>query len=475
MHIKPVRSELRVNVTAEPSCCRTEDAVALLDMWAVIKPGHVREKIALFVLLAPEPPRGGSQYGEGPLSPRTGKVKGRWREKSIAKRRRKSAGRGNQNLHRDPGTTAWSRPPSPEVETAPCCQVEDSVALPDMWAVIKPGYVREKIALFAPPEVETARQTVSVGATVAFLEERRASRRHAQLSVARTEDLESVRVSDMVAKLECLQHRNEELQLRRPLSCPPAVSDPELIVHPRYSHSDGAAVLEMLPSLEETEPIPGLLFLSTPSPSPAVSNHSLTPIVHQRSPPSLEKPSSLEETEPPPGLLFMSTPLPPPSLKAEQAETAKDFPEMRRQLCEVPEALPDPGTPSLAALPPDVLLAVFALLPTRALAALKCSCRYFKFIIENYGVRPADSLWVSDPRYRDDPCKRCKRRYVRGDVSLCRWHRKPYFQALPDGPGFWMCCPAWRRDAPGCSTGLHDNRWVPSHRSVAVCHGNVDG
>ncbi|AWP15916.1 putative F-box only protein 34 [Scophthalmus maximus] len=63
-----------------------------------------------------------------------------------------------------------------------------------------------------------------------------------------------------------------------------------------------------------------------------------------------------------------------------------------------------------------------------------------RFLIENYGVRPADSLWVCDPRYRDDPCKQCKRRYDRGDVSLCRWHHKPYCQALPYGPGYWMCC-----------------------------------
>lgn len=124
--------------------------------------------------------------------------------------------------------------------------------------------------------------------------------------------------------------------------------------------------------------------------------------------------------------------------------------------------------PYLSVLPHHLLLKILLLLPTQSLAALKCSCRYFKFIIDNYGVRPADSLWVSDPRYRDDPCKQCKKRYGRGDVSLCRWHHKPYCQALPYGPGYWMCCHGARRDTPGCNVGLHDNRWVPAFHSINV-------
>lgn len=124
--------------------------------------------------------------------------------------------------------------------------------------------------------------------------------------------------------------------------------------------------------------------------------------------------------------------------------------------------------PFLAVLPHHILLKIFSLLPTQSLTALKCSCNYFRFIIEDYGVRPADSLWVSDPRYRDDPCKQCKRRYVRGDVSLCRWHHKPYCQALPYGPGYWMCCHGARRDMLGCNVGLHDNRWVPAFHSINV-------
>uniref|UniRef100_A0A3Q3FZQ6 F-box protein 34 n=1 Tax=Labrus bergylta TaxID=56723 RepID=A0A3Q3FZQ6_9LABR len=127
-----------------------------------------------------------------------------------------------------------------------------------------------------------------------------------------------------------------------------------------------------------------------------------------------------------------------------------DFLLMRQRLQQLLEP-----QPYLSVLPHHLLVKIFLLLPTQSLAALKCTCHYFHFIIETYGVRPSDSLWVSDPRYRDDPCKQCKKRYGRGDVSLCRWHHKPYCQALP-------------YDAPGCNVGLHDNRWVPAFHSINV-------
>lgn len=120
----------------------------------------------------------------------------------------------------------------------------------------------------------------------------------------------------------------------------------------------------------------------------------------------------------------------------------------------------------MAFLPHHIIVKIFSLLPTESLAALKCTCHYFKFIIESYGVRPADSRWVSDPRYKDDPCKQCKKRYGHGDVSLCRWHHKPYCQALPYGPGYWLCCRGAHKDTPGCNVGLHDNRWVPAFHSI---------
>ncbi|XP_054828816.1 F-box only protein 34 [Eublepharis macularius] len=119
----------------------------------------------------------------------------------------------------------------------------------------------------------------------------------------------------------------------------------------------------------------------------------------------------------------------------------------------------------LVFLPHHILVKIFGLLPTRSLVALKCTCGYFKFIIEYYNIRPADSRWVRDPRYREDPCKQCKKKYVKGDVSLCRWHPKPYCQALPYGPGYWMCCHRSQKNVPGCKLGLHDNHWVPACHS----------
>ncbi|NXQ32914.1 FBX34 protein, partial [Alaudala cheleensis] len=119
----------------------------------------------------------------------------------------------------------------------------------------------------------------------------------------------------------------------------------------------------------------------------------------------------------------------------------------------------------MAFLPHHIIVKIFGLLPTRSLVALKCTCYYFKFLIEYYNIRPADSRWVRDPRYREDPCKQCKKKYVKGDVSLCRWHPKPYCQALPYGPGYWMGCHRSQKGIPGCKLGLHDNHWVPACHS----------
>ncbi|XP_074091971.1 F-box only protein 34 [Macrotis lagotis] len=137
-------------------------------------------------------------------------------------------------------------------------------------------------------------------------------------------------------------------------------------------------------------------------------------------------------------------------------QVSHDFLETRfkiQQLLEPPQYM--------AFLPHHIMVKIFRFLPTKSLVALKCTCCYFKFIIEYYNIRPADSLWVRDPRYKEDPCKKCKKKYVKGDVSLCRWHPKPYCQALPYGPGYWMCCHRSQKAVPGCKLGLHDNHWVP--------------
>ncbi|XP_003341119.2 F-box only protein 46 [Monodelphis domestica] len=115
-------------------------------------------------------------------------------------------------------------------------------------------------------------------------------------------------------------------------------------------------------------------------------------------------------------------------------------------------------------LPEHVLVKIFGFLPTRALAALKCTCHYFKCVIETFGVQATDSRWSRHPLYRDDPCKQCRKCYEKGDVSLCRWHPKPYHHDLPYGRSYWMCCRRPDKDTPGCRLGLHDNNWVlPCH------------
>ncbi|XP_048455747.1 F-box only protein 34 [Rhincodon typus] len=116
----------------------------------------------------------------------------------------------------------------------------------------------------------------------------------------------------------------------------------------------------------------------------------------------------------------------------------------------------------MAFLPHHIMVKIFMFLPTKTLAALKCTCHYFKFIIENYDIRATDSRWVCDPRYKDDPCKQCKKHYSKGDVSPCRWHSKPYYKVLPYGRSYWMCCWQTEKDSPGCKIGLHDNNWVQS-------------
>ncbi|KAJ1106514.1 hypothetical protein NDU88_003915 [Pleurodeles waltl] len=111
-------------------------------------------------------------------------------------------------------------------------------------------------------------------------------------------------------------------------------------------------------------------------------------------------------------------------------------------------------------LPDHIMVKIFSYLPTQSLAALKCSCHYFKCIIESYSIHATDSKWNRDPLYRDDPCKQCKKIYEKGDVSLCRWHPKPYHHDLPYGRSYWMCCHQTDKDTLGCRVGLHDNNWV---------------
>ncbi|XP_051534621.1 F-box only protein 46-like [Myxocyprinus asiaticus] len=147
-----------------------------------------------------------------------------------------------------------------------------------------------------------------------------------------------------------------------------------------------------------------------------------------------------------------------------------DFLEIRFQI----QRLLEPRQYMLL-LPDHIMVNIFSCLPTRSLAALKCTCHDFKTLIETYGVRATDSRWNQDPLYRDDPCKQCKRQYERGDVSLCRWHPKPYHHDLPYGRSYWMCCRRTDKDTPGCRVGLHDNNWVQPCELVQARAKRDDG
>ncbi|XP_022053550.1 F-box only protein 34 [Acanthochromis polyacanthus] len=537
-----------------------EDADAPLDIWAVIKPGHVREKIAIFA--SEEGRADGARASErtstsgsssrdrtpavlvnhGAMTglSRAVKAKGSWEENCSAKRRRRSG--SNQNLQQDQRT---------QVQDTQQLALKPSSGSSD--ATHRSAGGRHDGEVMSAEEEE---QKVSVVEIVAFMEQRAneqqpdskpllaLQRSSTTITLSRAlplavregsevkgEEPESIKVSDMVARLEseCLRRRTEgdlsrNNSLRRTVGrvllaaadhssapCQPSPPSSSLTssVAPSSSSSPLPAALsrepisclqtvraEMPASALTTPPSPGL---TTPLSGELVgkSQQVVGAVTETVAP----RPSS-EEAEPVPGLLFLTpssteTDSDPPAVcpsssnSASQSEkkrrrrktdivqteevvgvasplirrasASQDFLVMRQRLQQLLEP-----QPYLAVLPHHLLVKIFLLLPTQSLAALKCSCHYFKFIIENYGVRPADSLWVSDPRYRDDPCKQCKKRYCRGDVSLCRWHHKPYCQALPYGPGYWMCCHGAHRDAPGCNVGLHDNRWVPAFHSINV-------
>uniref|UniRef100_A0A8C2WDM3 F-box protein 34 n=2 Tax=Chinchilla lanigera TaxID=34839 RepID=A0A8C2WDM3_CHILA len=217
------------------------------------------------------------------------------------------------------------------------------------------------------------------------------------------------------------------------------------------------------------EPLPGMLFFLPPG------QHQLAcPQLNESTAPEYSKDSPHEGTAEEDGaeksgVSAKPRTLPPsavestlPVLEAStwKKQVSHDFLETRFKI----QQLLEPQQ-YMACLPHHIMVKIFRLLPTRSLVALKCTCCYFKFIIEYYNIRPADSRWVRDPRYREDPCKQCKKKYVKGDVSLCRWHPKPYCQALPYGPGYWMCCHRSQKGFPGCKLGLHDNHWVPACHS----------
>ncbi|XP_068194771.1 F-box only protein 34 [Antennarius striatus] len=545
-----------------------DDVDAPPDVLTVIKPGHVREKIAIFASDGAQTNsmRDGGHACAGVPASRDRKVaasinnalralkaKGSWEEPVSPKRRRRSGRIQNLQEEQRSNSVLESQRHSQQLPPRPMDSAQTTGG--------------ESPALTAGDEEE--QQKMSVVEMVAFLEQRanesqteskpvfvlRRSSATIMLSRApppevRGDEPETVKVSDMVAKLEseCLKRKTEgslsrTSSLRRTvgrllLAAGDQVDTP-CQPGPRSAGAETTACLKTpetkatasplttSPSAYLTNPLPPPSGENAVEPQEARGNHSM----ETQAPPHPQTPPPMsEEEEPLPGLLFLSPPLPqtdppltiseplplfpgltfdlaPPPRQRRSAPAAhphsdgrSEKKKRRRRNTDRPQeedlgvlALPPliaaplcrrgsasekflaarhrlrqllEPQPYLALLPHHLLVKVFLLLPTRALAALKCTCHNFRDLIDLYGVRPADSLWVSDPRYRDDPCKQCKKRYRRGDVSLCRWHKKPFCQALPYGPGYWMCCHSTNRDAPGCSVGLHDNRWVPAFHSM---------
>ncbi|KAK2892321.1 hypothetical protein Q8A73_017986 [Channa argus] len=500
----------------------TEDGDTPLDIWTVIKPGHVREKIAIFASET-EPrdcTRGSERTSAGTSGSqdrtpavcmnnstmtgfsRAAKAKGSWEENCSPKRRRRSGKSHNQNLQQAQRT---------RVPDSPQCVLKPSVNSTQQSGSGHSGGE-------AVTSGEEEEHKVSVVEIVAFLEQKASEQQldskpllalqrsstsitlsrgpHPDVregSEVRGGEPETMRVLDMVAKLEseCLRRRTEgdlsrSNSLRRtvgrvllaagdqsPASSQPALPLSSVKLSMKSSSSSSlpeakSQIKEPISCSETARPdtrasasTPPSSPFSEPQPPHHKIDSDLQPAPSQPRPLAVSSSTYStiqsdkgDETGPEAGCVE-ANPL------SRHPSVSQDFLEMRQRV----QQLLAPQ-PYLAMLPHHLLVKIFLLLPTQSLAALKCTCHYFKFVIENYGVRPADSLWVSDPRYRDDPCKQCKKRYGRGDVSLCRWHHKPYCQALPYGPGYWMCCHGAHRDTPGCNVGLHDNRWVPPFHSV---------
>ncbi|XP_012682357.2 F-box only protein 34 isoform X2 [Clupea harengus] len=588
---------------------QSEDGDGPLDIWAVIKPGNTKEKIAIFAGRQRGRLSDGGGLGEaapvgegGPQDPRLMclmKSKGCWVEEdcSLAKRRRL----GKMDKMKGTETLSETQAPSAGDSEDGMLRVEGEegariVSVGEMVAILEQMANGDQHMDSKPVSLRSS-STISLPKSPVPLSEPKALE-----SVEGQEESESVRVLDMVARLEseCLKRqssresgelsRNNSLRrnvARVLLAGSEPYQGPTQPESPTDCQVEDQHLAECLSVKGNNQPKSQPESLTSPTPSEPlvvvekVAEAQLVQVEYRVTdaskdpeqgfedarPPGPEFSGTVEVEEPMPGMLFFrQSPPPPPSERrtpqhtettthpkicitveatisplpwdctksgglsgistkapqlpalAERAQTlhegaddkggervaggegagchdddddeeecdgtgreavtfplrrqvSHEFLEMRFKIQQLLEP-----QPYLAVLPHHVLVQIFSLLPTQALAALKCTCRYFKSIIECYDVRPTDSRWVSEPRYRDDPCKQCKKHYRRGDVSLCRWHHKPYCQAMPYGPGYWMCCRGGHKDTLGCNVGLHDNRWVPTfHRMNMPIYKSREG
>ncbi|KAI4905389.1 hypothetical protein NFI96_018609 [Prochilodus magdalenae] len=570
-----------------------EEGEGSLDIWAVIKPGNTKEKIAIFTAqkCGHVGAGGNDKVPEREVTTPdmrmvSMKSKGSWDGDSSVAKRRKRSGNPDKQMSVEPPAQKpeiCTAPMTPKENTDPCCGVTEELVGTDGEEGGKTLSVVEMVAYLeqraCDQQVDLKPQSLRSSSTITLSKAASLPQLAEQVSKGPQlpevpEEEESVRVLDMVAKLEsqCLSRqslrdggnlsRNNSLRRRvgrvllagsetysvplqpalpvlpqdgrvecareglisvidkanglskAPLpvsmensecsvSCTRVQGEGQNVVAEQNTCRNVETVKDLQPLARQTnlqandgsaEPLPGMLFFAQSPPkalqeqkpktisenSPESQNveHSsdgqeinhegalpllqtLSPLspkesVGKQSMDKLEADCSVEETEGQVSIISRE-PVPLPLRRL----VSHEFLETRFKI----QLLLEPQQ-YMAFLPHHIIVKIFSLLPTESLAALKCTCHYFKFIIESYGVRPADSRWVSDPRYKDDPCKQCKKRYGRGDVSLCRWHHKPYCQALPYGPGYWMCCRGSHKDTPGCNVGLHDNRWVPAFHSI---------
>nr|XP_009937837.1 PREDICTED: F-box only protein 34 [Opisthocomus hoazin] len=478
-----------------------EEGEGPLDVWAVVKPGNTKEKIAFFA----------AQQGSG--DPRLGsmKVKSTWDiDGRTAKRRKKSADlkKAKIQLESMREVNARCSPPEPFACGIEHCSVH---YVTDNGEGAFPGRSLSVIEMVAFLEqrasallVDCTKTCTPASATRLSAQPKGAlsssdpfsSAGPCEVPAERGEQQqgEPVRVLDMVAKLE-----SECLRRPAPAGLPPASLQSrsatvdctlkEAVTFPKQSlHPARKEPLCISISVTKTEKgcrkeklsnggsgedlLPGRLFFLQADQPAAHKQQPLRESTHEK--PEVAQNEDEDALASDRSRLGDGVPTEPSALPVPPTEGAlqvldasclkrqvsHDFLETRFKI----QQLLEPQQ-YMAFLPHHIIVKIFELLPTWSLVALKCTCYYFKFIIEYYNIRPADSRWVRDPRYREDPCKQCKKKYVKGDVSLCRWHPKPYCQALPYGPGYWMCCHRSQKGIPGCKLGLHDNHWVPACHS----------
>uniref|UniRef100_A0A8B9Z3P1 F-box protein 46 n=1 Tax=Buteo japonicus TaxID=224669 RepID=A0A8B9Z3P1_9AVES len=365
-----------------------------------------------------------------------------------------------------PPAPAYAAPASPT-------SVEEGRVLLDTWYVIKPGNTKEKVAFFVAHQCGSGSGGSSTGGRASTMKVKgnwgsdssKAKRRRrchdptkskpspawatgskdtaclcpSEPSAAASEAPDLLSVAEMVALVE---QRTAETKVPSGSDCSRVAEAVARFESRQQEHGapgpgevriDSAKKMKeetvRLPAAAQEDPLPGQLFLlPVPEETPVVEDMEAS-----------EEPSAV----------------PDPSLCRLYRHVSHDFLEIRFKI----QRLLEPRQYMLL-LPEHVMVKIFSYLPTQALAALKCSCHYFKSIIETFGVQATDSRWNRDPLYRDDPCKQCKKHYEKGDVSLCRWHPKPYHHDLPYGRSYWMCCRRPDKEAPGCRVGLHDNNWV---------------